>query len=128
MSAARLLVVDDEPSIGLLIVRLFRDFDVTVVSNGNGALELLRTQEFDLILCDLMMPGMSGIELYEQLRETARPLTSRLIFMTAGSFTAEAQLFLARVGNPRVEKPFTLEYLEHLVREQLQALAPSRQA
>jgi CheY-like chemotaxis protein len=122
MAAARLLVVDDEPSIGMILARLFRDHDVTVVDDGRRALELLGQQHFDLILCDLMMPNMSGIELYDALAKVSQDLAERMIFMTGGTYTVDAQAFLGRVKNPCIEKPFTLAQMELLVRERLAAL------
>lgn len=124
MAAATILVVDDEPSIGMILTRLFRDEDVTVVHDGRQALKLLQGQSFDIILCDLMMPAMSGMQLYEAVSKLPGNPTERMIFMTGGTFTVDAQLFLGNITNPRIEKPFTLAEMEQLVRRRIKELAP----
>src|SRR5690606_31983057 len=65
---ASVLVVDDEPSIGASLGRLLRDHDVTVTTRAREALDLALARDFDVIISDLMMPEMSGMELYEALR------------------------------------------------------------
>jgi CheY-like chemotaxis protein len=70
-----------------------------------------------VIFCDLMMPGMSGIELYEHLRQSRPALARRIVFMTGGAFTRRAAEFLAATENRRVEKPFSLELIERIVHE-----------
>ena len=119
---ARVLVVDDEVAIANTLRDLLHvDHDVTALSSGHSALALLQAGgEFDVIFCDLMMPQVSGMDLYDQLR-TGRPgAEGRMIFMTGGAFTARAAEFLARVPNRRIEKPFSLSTIEKLVRESVE--------
>jgi CheY-like chemotaxis protein len=71
---------------------------------------------FDAVLCDLMMPGMSGIELFRALASRSPGLEERLVFMTGGAFTAEAEAFLEEVSNARVEKPFDFSSVDRLLR------------
>jgi CheY-like chemotaxis protein len=71
---------------------------------------------FDAVLCDLMMPGMSGIELYRALKARAPGMEERLVFMTGGAFTTEAEAFLDEVSNARVEKPFDFASVDRLLR------------
>jgi CheY-like chemotaxis protein len=71
---------------------------------------------FDAVLCDLMMPGMSGIELYRALKVRAPGMEERLVFMTGGAFTTEAEAFLDEVSNARVEKPFDFASVDRLLR------------
>jgi len=113
----RVLVVDDEPMIGIGIKRMLRGHQVTSVQSGAEALvHLRRGDEFDVILCDLMMPGMTGMELYERLPvEAAR----RVVFMTGGAFTPNAAAFVGRVANETLEKPFEPEALNRLVGRRL---------
>ena len=63
-------------------------------------------QRFDVILCDLMMPDLSGMDLHAELLELAPEQAEKIIFMTGGAFTGPAADFLATVPNPRIEKPF----------------------
>ncbi len=113
----RILVVDDEPIVGAAIRRtLDREHDVTVASSGREALELISKAEFDLILSDVLMPEISGIDLYELLRESCLAATERVVFITGGAFTSTAREFLQSIPNPTLEKPFEPEALRELVR------------
>jgi signal transduction histidine kinase/CheY-like chemotaxis protein len=118
---ARLLVVDDEPAVGNAIRRaLAAEHDVLAVTSGKAALALLeKGEKFDAILCDLMMPEMSGMDLHEALGRVAPRLAQGMIVMTGGAFTGRAQQFLDRVPNQRVEKPFDLQSLRAVVRSAL---------
>ncbi|HSD87068.1 MAG TPA: ATP-binding protein [Kofleriaceae bacterium] len=112
---ARLLVVDDEPSVGIVLAQLLGDHDVHVECSGTAALERLRGQTFDAILCDLHMADISGMDLFERVRTVHPGLEQRMIFMTAGAVTDRAREFLGRGQRPCLEKPFELEALEALV-------------
>ena len=115
----RVLVIDDEPRMGRALERLLAlDHDVAVTGGAREALDLVeRGETWDVLLCDLMMPGMSGMDLHAELQRRAPHLAGRLVFMTGGAYTQEAQDFLARVPNRRLEKPFRPEVLESLLRE-----------
>ncbi|MEO7329050.1 MAG: ATP-binding protein, partial [Minicystis sp.] len=114
----RVLVVDDEPVLVSALGRsLEPDFEVTVVSSGREARRLLlEGPPFDVILCDLIMPGVTGMDLYDDVKRDRPELAERIIFMTGGTFTARARDFLASVPNPALDKPFDLETLEALLR------------
>jgi PAS domain S-box-containing protein len=102
----RVLVVDDEVQIGKFITRIFRsNADVVALTSAREALERLATERFDLVLCDVMMPEMTGIELYEELRANNPGLLRRVFFMTGGAFTPRAQAFLDTIGEARIDKP-----------------------
>jgi signal transduction histidine kinase len=103
----RVLVVDDEPAMGRALQRSLRDhMDVTVLTSAKDAIQRLAAGErFEVILSDVMMPEMSGMELYERLVRIAPEQAQRMIFVTGGAFTAAARDFLDRVPNPRIEKP-----------------------
>ena len=110
------LVVDDEMSVGLTLQRLLRGHEVTTVSSGKQALELvLAGNHFDVILSDLMMPGLSGMELFDEICRHRPELASRVVFMTGGAFTAAAASFLDRVPNERLEKPFSIAAVRAVV-------------
>jgi PAS domain S-box-containing protein len=116
---ARVLVIDDEvPIANTMRDLLGAQHDVTATTSVRDALAAVEGgREFDVIFCDLMMPGMSGIELYEELRDERPALASRIVFMTGGAFTKRAAEFLAATENRRVEKPFSLGLIERIVRE-----------
>lgn len=117
ISKARLLVIDDEPAVARYIARALKhDCDVTTVNSGSDALaQLDGGASFDVVLCDVMMPEMNGIELYGILRERFADLVPRVFFMTGGVFTQEAARFLESLPHPPLEKPMDKEKLRAMV-------------
>jgi CheY-like chemotaxis protein len=110
-------VVDDDPYVARAIARALRNEDVSTAGSGEEAFALLQTERFDLIVCDVMMPEMTGMELHERLRAARPGLERRMLFITGGVFTPDAAAFLARVPNPRLEKPFDVAALQAMVRD-----------
>ena len=110
----RVLIVDDEPQLLRVIERMLAAaHDVASTSSPTDALERLRSEPlFDVVLCDLMMPGMTGMQLHDELVRARPAVAARMVFMTGGAFTPEAREFLARVPNHCLEKPFTRAALE----------------
>ena len=93
------------------------EHDVVAVSNALAGLRLLEKREhFDLILCDLMMPAMTGMELHDHFVRLQSHHAARMSFLTGGVFTPRARAFLAEVSNPRLEKPFDPQGLRSFVR------------
>jgi len=111
-------VVDDEPAIGESLRRLLRsEHEVVVLGGAAQALELVAGGErFDAILCDLMMPQMTGMDLHAELARLAPDQAERMVLLTGGAFTATARQFLDAVPNQRVEKPFDSANLRAIVR------------
>lgn len=109
----RVLVVDDEPLIGTTLRILLDHHDVTVVTSGRAARDLLREDAgFDVVLCDLMLDDFSGMDLSRWLNEENPALAQRVVFMTGGAFTEEARAFLRDVPRRRqLEKPFSSEQI-----------------
>ena len=119
---ARILLVDDEPFFVSAMCRVLEEeHDVVGVTSAREALRRLEDFEgevpFDLILCDIMMSEMSGIELYSELVRRSPDLARRVVFMTGGAFTPRARAFLQAVPNRCVEKPLDLETIDDLIRE-----------
>jgi CheY-like chemotaxis protein len=117
----RILVVDDEPMLCTVIERtLSADHDVTTVTSAKQALvQISNGERFDLILCDLMMPEMTGMDLHAKLQELVPDQAASMAFMTGGAFTENAQAFLARLPNASIEKPFKGAKLRELVKQLL---------
>ena len=115
----RILAVDDEPLLLKVLQKSLEKFhDVTTLGDAAAALSAISSgAQFDLILCDLMMPRMTGMDLYDRLSETAPAMAARMIFLTGGAFTARARDFLEQVPNHRVEKPFDRKGLLALIGE-----------
>ena len=116
---ARVLVVDDElPIANTMRELLGLEHDVVIATSGREALDAIGSgSAFDVIFCDLMMPSMSGVDLYERVRVKHPGLERKIVFMTGGAFTPRAADFLASVDNRRIEKPFSLGLLEKIVQE-----------
>jgi PAS domain S-box-containing protein len=115
----RVLIIDDEQPVAEVLRRILStEAEVVVKSDALAALELLVAEgyRFSLILCDLMMPTMTGNELF--LEATARDptLKERFVFMTGGAFTTEGRRFLNTVQRPVLQKPFDVARVRQLVR------------
>jgi PAS domain S-box-containing protein len=116
---ARVLLVDDEPLIVTALGKVLeREHDVVAVTSGEQALDfLVRDQAFDVILCDVSMPGMGGIEFYRALERTRSELSSRIIFMSGATTMPFVADFLAGVKNAHIDKPVDLVLLRSLIRK-----------
>ncbi|MBO6940210.1 MAG: response regulator [Deltaproteobacteria bacterium] len=117
----RILLIDDEESICRAYQRMLRPHQVVWVG-PEGALSTLADPEvdFDLILCDLMMPGMNGVEVYERVRILRPGLLSRIVFLTGGVFTEPVRAFLDTVPNRVLSKPATKDDILEAVALNLQ--------
>lgn len=115
----RLLIIDDEVVFSGSLRRLFsNEHDVTVINHGRAALDQLRAgQRYDAILCDLVMPEVTGIELHLELQRIAPDQAESMIFLTGGVFSEKAQQFLDGIANRWFEKPCNLEQLRAAVRQ-----------
>ena len=106
-SPYRVLVVDDEPMLARAVKRALDPFVVQVATDGQEALTVIETEpEFDVILCDLMMPRISGADLFHKVSLQHPHLSQRFVFMTGGAFADWSQRFLETVERPIIEKPF----------------------
>ncbi len=114
---ARVLVVDDEPLVGAAVRRaLARQHRVTVAASGQAALDLIRDgARFDHILCDMMMPEMTGMEFHGQLAHVAPEQANVVTFMTGGAFTVGASHFMETHPRAWLEKPLDLEKLRRVI-------------
>jgi CheY-like chemotaxis protein len=122
ITRATVLVVDDELAIGLVLRRVLREHDVTVVTTAREALELLASGKcFDSILSDLMMPDMSGMDFHAELSRLFPDAARRVVFISGGAFTPGAQAFLDRVPNARIEKPFDPQNVRNVVQRSVKS-------
>lgn len=117
------LVIDDDPSVGSGIRRMLaKECEIEVVTSAREALDRIATGlRFDVILCDLMMPEMPGMELYRELERIDLESARKTIFMTGGAFSAGAREFLARAPRPHIEKPFTVDGVREHIRSVIEA-------
>ncbi len=106
----RILLIDGKESITQIVERVMNHqrFLVTTTTQGDEALAEIRTQNvpFDLVLCDLNMPDMSGTEFLERLRQESPPLLQRVVFITGPNPSASQAAFLDAAPHPHLTKPF----------------------
>ena len=115
LEPVRILVVDDEELIRALLVELFAaaDYEVTTAVDGEQALELLRTQQFDLVLTDLIMPGLDGVEV---LLGAKRIDADRPVVVMTGHAPVETVARLTELcADDYITKPFDLEAVKETV-------------
>jgi CheY-like chemotaxis protein len=107
------LVIEDDHLLARALGRMLsQQHRVLVTAGGEEGLAVLeKDPAFDLVLCDMMMPHTSGMEVYERLLATNPQLAERVVFMTGGAFTPRAAEFLATVANPTLGKPFSRDDL-----------------
>jgi signal transduction histidine kinase len=115
----QVLIVDDEPRLCAILARLLgSEYEVTTFTSAAAALERITSgQRFDVIFSDLMMPGMSGMELYAELARLVPQQARRIVFLTGGAFTPRASDFMGTVRNRFLDKPFDYAVLAALARE-----------
>ena len=114
----RVLVVDDEPLIGrVLRTALKSEHEVVVVQSAAAALEVLaQGDRFDVVLCDLVMPDISGPEFYSKVSLRWPRVAARVVFMTGGALTPRTVEFIKCVPTSVLSKPFALDELRRVVR------------
>lgn len=118
VTKSRLLIVDDQMAIRMLLTETFRDeYHVEEAESGHQALEKLQTEQIHLILVDMKMPGLSGIETLQQIR--AKGCQIPAILMTA----FDAQEVMSEVKTlgtvAHISKPFDINKMRELVAQQL---------
>jgi len=122
----RILAIDDEPELVEVIRRTLEDdHEVVTFVEARAALAALReSRGFDLVLCDLMMPDLTGMDLHELVQKSDPALAERIVFLTGGAFTPRATKFLDSVSNAWLVKPFSPKVLRAFVHDFLRARRP----
>ncbi len=117
----RVLVVDDEEMICRTFDSLLgAEHEVTALTSARAALgRIAGGERFDLILSDLMMPDMSGIDLHGEINRIAPDQAAKMVFLTGGAFTPAARAFTDATKNTVIEKPFDWSALLELVRQRV---------
>jgi len=122
---ARVLVVEDEPTVAQLIADVLQDegMRVDVLLDGREALDRVVRESYDLVICDMKMPGLGGQRFYRSLQRSGNPLRERFLFVTGDVMAAQTREFLERNGLPNVAKPFRVEELTERVHAVLRSQA-----
>lgn len=117
---ARILIIDDEVALGAALRRSLRDYDVVALANAREALTRISGGErFDFILCDVMMPDLTGPGFYEQLVLLAPEQAERVVFMTGGTTAVETEDFLSTTACRVLQKPVEVGGLRGLIEDRL---------
>lgn len=121
-SGAAILIIDDEASLRHVMGRSLekRGYQVTIAASGQEGLDRLAEQSYDLILCDIRMPGMDGVALHRHLQADYPAQAERIVFMTGDIVSPQTRQFLQETAVHHLEKPFELEELIALTEQFLQ--------
>lgn len=120
-TGVKVLTVDDEPLITNFISRVLqRDgYSVDTVDDANRALELLKSKDYDIILLDIKMPEMDGIELYYYIKNISESLIDKVIFITGDVMSMDTQRFLEKTRSVYIPKPFDADALREIIKQRL---------
>jgi len=115
----RVLLIEDEPLVARVLARsLERSWSVTVAHSADQAERMLEAEPpFDVVLCDVMMPRRTGMDLARELTATRPEVRARMVFLTGGAATPEAQEFLERPDVRSLQKPVDMRELEAVLLE-----------
>lgn len=112
----RILIIDDEEPVRTVLGHLLQNHNITAVDSGRNAIEQLTTDaHWDVILCDIMMPDLTGVAVYDHVLSTHPELAERFVFITGGTFTELTTTFLESIPNPVLNKPFQRSALLQLL-------------
>jgi len=112
---SRVLVIDDEPLVGRLVEAALVGHHVDVVTEPAAGMLLLGENDYDVVLCDLKMPDISGLEVYARLSAQRPELCQRFVLMTGAAADHDVETFVDRSGVPVLRKPFAIRELRNLV-------------
>lgn len=115
----RILLVDDEVSILNVLSRVLTPHEVDCAQQGALALQKIAQQDYDVILCDVHMPGMGGLEFFDALRETYPHLTDRVVFMTGDTVSASISAQIKKIDARTLAKPFDVATVLATVQDML---------
>jgi CheY-like chemotaxis protein len=119
----KLVIADDEADIRRLIVFLLRSYDLYEAQNGTRGLELIREVQPDLVLLDVMMPEMTGLQVLDAMRENPRTASIPVILLSAKGQAVEIEQGLHSGATRYLVKPFESQSLRSCVAEVLQEYA-----
>lgn len=108
-----LLILEDEQAFSQMLALFLEDhsFKVTCVSNGVEGLRQVMSNDFDIIVCDLVMPNLPGDMFYRAVERTKKELCKKFVFITGYRSDPKWHAFLSKVGGPVLEKPFEMSDL-----------------
>ena len=118
----RILIIDDESLVRRVLLGILKDHETVVADSGISGRDILADDlAFDVILCDLMMPGLSGMDLFSWLQQRDPAAARRVVFITGGAFTPKTREFLAAAHAPTFDKPFDVPRLQAEIAARIKA-------
>jgi len=122
----RILVLDDTPGVVRGLAHLLRrdGYTVDTADNGPAGLTQLQAQRYDVLVCDVHMPDLTGPDLYAIVRRQYADLAQRVVFLTGDSLGADSTAFLAQCGQPWLLKPFHAAVIRRAIQQVLHAVSP----
>jgi DNA-binding response OmpR family regulator len=116
-----ILLVDDDRQLAVALQWILADqnFLVDVANDGEEAFLKIKANDYDAVICDVMMPRLRGDQLYQHAVETRPPLADRFIFITGFAADPQINLFLSKTGSKYLMKPFPVQMLIDCVRQLL---------
>jgi CheY-like chemotaxis protein len=112
----RVLFIEDHSDLRATYERVFRHHEIVLVETGEEALHTLKRQrDFDLIVCDLVLPGIDGIEVFKQARASYPEVAARFVFATGIDSRQRFQDELETIDVPILEKPFGMGMLREIL-------------
>jgi CheY-like chemotaxis protein len=119
--ATRILVAEDEPSIRrvLAVTLQHAGYDVDLAANGAEAETFIAVRPYDLMLVDIKMPVMNGMELYERVHAEYPALARRIVFTTGDVINKQVEHFIESTDRPYISKPFSADELIEVVKANL---------
>jgi len=127
-SRLNVFVIDDEERVLSYLESALAHHAVSVESDGRRAIARISSGDFDIVLCDLMMPKMSGMEIHAELKEKCPDAADRMLFMTGGVFAEELASFLDELPGRWVEKPIDFGELESRIWNRIEALKSAKRS
>jgi len=117
----RILCIDDEPLITKVVSRIMDDHEVVEFTDACAAIRHLvggdPPPDYDVIMCDLLMPECSGMDVHREVAALRPDLAGRIVFATGATLIPRAMEFLASVRNASIEKPFRIDRLRAVLLE-----------
>ena len=122
----RILVIDDERSFVRGLAHLLRrdGYAVDTADNGTAGLTQLQAHRYDVLMCDLRMPRLTGPELYAIVRRQYAYLSQRVIFLTGDTLSPDSSVFLDTCAQPWLAKPCHAAAIRSAIQHVLHAVAP----
>jgi CheY-like chemotaxis protein len=122
----RILVIDDEQSFVSGLAQILRrdGYTVDTAENGTAGLTQLQAHCYDVLLCDLRMPGLNGPDLYALVLHQYAYLSQRVIFLTGDTLSANSTAFLEKCAQPWLPKPCNAAAIRSAIQHVLQAITP----